>query len=300
MEDKIIETIVLMDDVQEGTETQTQETPVTSSSESKDVAGPSTEGTTPTTGDPPQEEQAPKAIVTDMITEDIAKEYLVQDPDEDVETISSTSTADYDRDEAEELINQIASCHATLAQKYEDINKVVPHMTKTQLALYLGKVPVIPLVKPEAGHVVKVYSEEKAKDPNYDFDVQGDSWEEKLDYLVKHVPAERLLFTIAIGDMQINQFSQAHTALKYGFAKTRIQRALSHDPSHKKGGRQYQQERKRKGQPKLPEGEESTPAKQAKVQTPIPEAVLQHTEEDELGDLPVDEQGDIIFPEVDV
>ena len=300
MEDKIIEMIVLTDDVQEGTETQVQETPVTDSSESKDVAGPSTEEITPTTGDPLQEEQVPKAIVTDMITEEIAKEYLVQDPDEDAETISSTLTADYDRDEAEELINQITSCHATLAQKYEDINKVVPHMTKTQLALYLGKVPVIPLVKPEAGHVVKVYSEEKAKDPNYDFDVQGDSWEEKLDYLVKHVPVEHLLFTIAIGDMQINQFSQAHTALKYGFAKTRIQRALSHDPSHKKGGRQYQQERKRKGQPKLPEEEESTPAKQAKEQTPIPEAVLQHTEDDELADIPKDDQGDPIFPEIDV
>ena len=84
--------------------------------------------------------------------------------------VHRTSTADYDRDEAEELINQIASCHATLAQKYEDINKVVPHMTKTQLALYLGKVPVIPLVKPEAGHVTKIYSEEKAADPNYDFE----------------------------------------------------------------------------------------------------------------------------------
>ena len=191
---------------------------------------------TPTTSGPTQGEQVPKAIVTDMLTEEIAKEYLVQDPDEDAETISSTSTADYDRDEVEELINQIASCHATLAQKYEDINKVVPHMTKTQLALYLGKVPVIPLVKPEAGHVAKVYSEEKAADPNYDFGVQGDSWEEKLDFLVKHVPAERLLFAIAIGDMQINQFSQAHTALKYGFPKTRIQCALSHDPSHKKGG----------------------------------------------------------------
>ena len=98
----------------------------------------------------------------------------------------------------------------------------------------------------------------------------------------------------------INQFSQAHTALKYGFAKTRIQRALSHDPSHKKGGRQYQQERKCKAQPKLPEGEESTPAKQAKEQTPIPEAVLQHMEDDELADIPKDDQGDPIFPEIDI
>ena len=94
MEDKIIETIVLTDDVQESTETQVQETPVADSSESKDVAGPSTEEITLAIGDPPQEEQVSKAIVTDMLTEEIAKEYLVQDPDEDAETISSTSYID--------------------------------------------------------------------------------------------------------------------------------------------------------------------------------------------------------------
>ena len=203
MEDKIIETIVLTDDVQEDTKTQVQETSVTGSSESKDVAGPSTEEITLTTGDPPQEEQVPKAIVTDMLTEEIAKEYLVQDPDEDAETISSTSTANYDRDEAEELINQIASCHATLAQKYEDINKVVPHMTKTQLALYLGKVPVIPLVKPEAGHVTKVYSEEKAADPNYDFRCSRKLLGRKVGLLwLNTYLRSAFLFAIAIGDMQ--------------------------------------------------------------------------------------------------
>ena len=224
--------------------TQAPETLAKDPTELKDVAETKSMKAVPTTSGTAQGEQ--KAIVTDMITEDVAKEYLVENPDEDAETISSTSTADYDRDEAEELINQITSCHATLAQKYEDINKVVPHMTKTQLALYLGKVPVIPLVKPEAGHVAKVYSEEKAKDPNYDFEVQGNTWEEKLNFMVKHIPAERLLFAIALGDMQLNQYSQAHVALKYGYAKARIQRALSHNPEHKKGGRQYQQERKKR------------------------------------------------------
>ena len=59
------------------------------------------------------------------------------------------STADYDRDEAEDLVEKIASCHTALAQHYADINKVVSHMSKTQLATYLGKIPIVPLVKPE-------------------------------------------------------------------------------------------------------------------------------------------------------
>ena len=140
MEDKIIETIVLTDDTPSEQKTAVvQETPAGTSSAPEEVSQTESKGVAPTTSDATQGEQASKAIVTDMLTEEIAKEYLVQDPDEDTETISSTSTADYDRDEAEELINQIASCHATLAQKYEDINKVVPHMTKTQLALYLEK-----------------------------------------------------------------------------------------------------------------------------------------------------------------
>ena len=236
-----------------------------------------------------------------MLTEDVAKEYMAEGTNEDAETISSTSTADYDRDKVEELINQIASCHATLAKNYEEINKVVPHMTKTQLALYLGKIPVMPLVKPEAGHVVKVYSEEKAGDPNYDFEVQGNTWEEKLNFMVKHIPAERLLFAIALGDMQINQYSQARTALKYGYAKTRIQRALSHDPKHKKGGRQYQQEKKRKSSQSAEREEGEQPVtKKTREQPPIPMEVLLHTEEEELADLLRDEQGDPIFPEVDI
>ena len=66
--------------------------------------------------------------------------------------------------------------------------------------------------------------------------MQGDSWEEKLKFMTEHILAEKLFFAIAIGDHTLNQFSQAKTALKYGFAKTRIQRALSHNPSHQKGG----------------------------------------------------------------
>ena len=84
--------------------------------------------------------------------------------------------------------------------------------------------------------------------------------------------------------------------MKYG----RIQRALSHDPSHRKGGRQYIQERKRKDQTQGGEEvemEEVLSAKIIKVQPPIPQEVLQHNKEDELGDPPKDTKGDPIFPD---
>ena len=100
------------------------------------------------------------------------------------------------------------------------------------------------MVKVEGRTVSKLYVPEEGADPNIEYPVQGDSWEEKLKFMTEYIPAEKLLFAIAIGDHTLNQFSQAKTALKYGFAKTRIQRALSHDPSHRKGGRQYIQERK--------------------------------------------------------
>ena len=127
-------------------------------------------------------------VVTDIISQNIAKDYVVEkdegeDSDETM-SISSTSTADYDRDEAEDLVAKITSCHTALAKHYEDINGIIPHMTKTQMATYLGKIPIIPLVKPEAGPVKKVYSAEDASEEEHVFPVVGETWEDKLKYLV--------------------------------------------------------------------------------------------------------------------
>ena len=69
-----------------------------------------------------------KVVVTDILSENIAKEYVMDKEDEgddehdETMSISSTSTADYDRDEAEDLGKKIASCHTALAQHYTDIN----------------------------------------------------------------------------------------------------------------------------------------------------------------------------------
>ena len=121
-----------------------------------------------------------KVVVTDIVSENIAKAY-VMDKDEDdndydeTMSISSTSTADYDRDEVEDLVEKIASCHTALTQHYADINKVVPHMLKMQLATYLGKIPIIPLVKPEGGPVMKTYNPQEGTDDENLFLVAGDT-----------------------------------------------------------------------------------------------------------------------------
>ena len=74
------------------------------------------------------------------------------------------------------------------------------------------------------------------------FPVVRETWGEKLKYLVEHVPVEKLMLTITLGDPQLNQTSQAKISMKYSFPKTRIQRIMSQDPTHRKGGCQYQAE----------------------------------------------------------
>ena len=75
----------------------------------------------------------------DHITEAEAETYQIpekdQQPMEDnVETISSTSTADYDRKEVETSLTTIADAFHTISQEYEKLVGMVPHMSKIQAA----------------------------------------------------------------------------------------------------------------------------------------------------------------------
>ena len=76
-------------------------------------------------------------------------------------------------------------------------------MTNTQVANYLEKTHIMPLVKVESTPVSKVYAEETTDEENK-FVVRGDTHEEKLKGLVETVPAHRLMLTIAIGDVHLN------------------------------------------------------------------------------------------------
>ena len=211
IEDKIVEVITLTDTPKKKIKDTTPQETITSN----------VQKSTPVVSTSKEE----KVGVTDILSENIAKGYVVDKDEDDNEhdetmSISSTLTADYDRNEAEDLVKKIASCHMALAQHYADINKVVPHMSKTQLATYLSKTPIVPLVKPEGGPVVKTYNPQESSDDEHLFPVAGETWEDKFKYLTEHVPAKKLVFAVAIGDLQLNQTSQAKISQKYGFPKT--------------------------------------------------------------------------------
>ena len=150
-----------------------------------------------------------RVLVLDVIPEQMAKEYIKEeglDEDEpsDAETISSTSTGDYDREEAEDLLDKISSCQTALSQHYNRLNQIVPHMTNAQLANYMRKIHIMPLVKAESGPVTKTYTEE-ATSEEYKLVVQGETHEERLETLTKNVPAKRIILAVALGDILLNR-----------------------------------------------------------------------------------------------
>ena len=64
-----------------------------------------------------------QVLIPDVISEQMAEEYIKEeglDDNEpsDAETISSTSTADFDREEAEDLLDKISSSQMVLSQHY--------------------------------------------------------------------------------------------------------------------------------------------------------------------------------------
>ena len=246
-----------------------------------------------------------RVLVPDVISEQMAEEYIKEeglDDNEpsDAETISSTSTADYDREEAEDLLDKISSCHTALATHYNKMNEIVPHMTKTQLAQYLGKVHIMNIVKPE-GVVSKTYTSEPDTS-EIKFVVRGETHEEKLQELVNTVPAHQLMLAIAIGDIHLNKLSYDQASQKYQVSKSRIQRAISGKAEHKKGGKQYELEKKRKRDTTT----SATKVKKAKMEREqeeeeeIPQMALfpEQAQQDVLPDL-VDDNDDQ-FPEVNI
>ena len=69
--------------------------------------------------------------------------------DDDAETISSTSTADYNWEEVETSLTSIAEAFHTIAQEYEKLTGTVPYMSKVQAAQVIARLPVLPALKQE-------------------------------------------------------------------------------------------------------------------------------------------------------
>ena len=86
-----------------------------------------------------QDTDTEQHLPTNLITEAEATTYQApgQDNptiDDDAETISSTSTADYDCEEVETSLTTISDAFHTIAQEYEKLTGTVPHMSKIQAA----------------------------------------------------------------------------------------------------------------------------------------------------------------------
>ena len=175
----------------------------------------------------------------------------------------------------------------------------MPHMTNAQMAQYLGKIHIMPLVKVESGPVSKIYTEEDTDD-EHKFVVRGNTHEEKLQHLVETVPAHRLLLAIVIGDIHLNSLTYSQASQKYEFSKSQIQRAISGKSEHKKGGKQYHLEWKCKASSNTTSPIEAQKSNSDEVPEP---AIFPSTSEiqgqETLPNL-TQEEGDKEFPEVDI
>ena len=93
-------------------------------------------------------------LPTNLITEAEATTYQVPEQDnpmvdDDAETISSTSTADYDCKEVETSLTTISEAFHTIAQEYEKLTTTFPHMSKIQAAQVIARLPILPIQKQE-------------------------------------------------------------------------------------------------------------------------------------------------------
>ena len=180
-----------------------------------------------------------------------------QENEDKDETISSTSTQDFDREKVEREFNHLASHYQQIGESFKKLVEEVPHMKKQQLATNLAKMPILPMIKIDE-KVSSMYRQHYKEEPSQvqeecDPEVYGENAEKKLQSIINSIGDKSTLFLMAVGDCIVNRKSQAKVATKYNIPRSRIQRAMSGKKEHQKGGKQYQQEKKRK-----PSEEDST------------------------------------------
>ena len=101
-----------------------------------------------------QDTNTDRHLPTVLITEAEASTYQVpeqDDPtiDDNAETISSPSTADYNCEEVKTSLSTISDTFHTIVQEYEKLTDTVPHMSKIQAAQVIARLPVLPMLKQE-------------------------------------------------------------------------------------------------------------------------------------------------------
>ena len=112
--------------------------------------------------------------------------------------------------------------------------------------------PILPMIKVTTEEKVlsmyrQWYEEETSKvQEEYNPKVHGESMEKKLQSAINSIGEQSALLLMVVRDCIVNKKSQAEIARKYGIPRSRVQWAMSGKKEHKKGGKQYWQERKRR------------------------------------------------------
>ena len=109
---------------------------------------------------------------------------------------------------------------------------------------------ILPMIKIEE-KISSIYGQCYEEEPSQgqeecDPKVYGENVEKKLQSIINSIEDQSALFLMAVRDCIVNKKSQAEIATKYNISRSRIQWAMSGKKEHRKGGKQYQQERKRK------------------------------------------------------
>ena len=176
----------------------------------------------------------------------LAAEQETEDKDE---TISSTLTQYFDREKVEREFINLTSHYQQIRESFKKLVEEVPHMKKQQPATNFAKMPMLPIIKVEekvSSMYGQCYEEPSNIQEECDPKVYGENVEKKLQSIVNSIGEQSTLLLMAVGDCIVNKKSQAEKATKYNIPRNRIQWAMSGKKEHKKGGKQYQQERKRK------------------------------------------------------
>ena len=152
-----------------------------------------------------------------------------QETEDRDETISSTSTQDFDREKVEREFINLTSHYQQIGESFKKLVEEVPHMRKHQLATHLTDMPILPMVKVTTEEKVssmygQCYEEEPSKvQEEYDPKVHGESMEKKLQSIINSIGEQSALLLMAVGDCIVNKKSQAEIARKYGILRSRVQ-----------------------------------------------------------------------------
>ena len=110
-----------------------------------------------------------KQLATDYITKQDMEKYFIQpgeqEDGEELEMISSTSTADYNWDEVEASLANITKPFHKIGNEYKHLCSIVLHMTKRQAASMIGWLPIIPFMGKGGPVKVEMKAEPRKLEP---------------------------------------------------------------------------------------------------------------------------------------